>query len=48
MAIILHAGDRGLIPGCDRPKSLKQVVTAPLPTARQHVRVSRVLGDDHY
>ena len=48
MAIILHAGDRGLIPGCDRPKSLKQVVTAPLPTAHQHVRVSRVLRDDRY
>ena len=29
------AGDRGLIPGRDRPKSLKQVVTAPLPNARQ-------------
>ena len=27
---------------------LKQVVTAPLPNARQQVRVSRVLGDDHY
>ena len=27
-----HAGDRNSSPGRDRPKSLKQVVTAPLPT----------------
>ena len=26
----------------------KQVVTASLPNARQKVRVSRVLGDEHY
>ena len=32
----------------DRPKSLKQVVTAPLLNARQQVWVSRVLGDGHY
>ena len=31
----------------DRPKSLKQLVTAPLPNARQKVRMSPVLGDDH-
>ena len=31
----------------DRPKSLKQEVSAPLPNSR-HVRVSRDLGDDHY
>ena len=30
----------------DWHKSLKQVVNAPLPNARQ--QVSRVLGDDHY
>ena len=29
-------------------KSLKQVMTAPLPNARQEVWVSRVLRDDHY
>ena len=43
-----HAGDRGSIPGRDRPTSLKQVVTAPLPNPRQQVRVSRVPGDDHF
>ena len=32
-----HAGDRGLILGWDRPESLKQEVTAPLPNARQQV-----------
>ena len=31
---------------CDRHKSLKQVVNAPLPNARQ--QVSRVFGDNHY
>ena len=31
------AGDRGSIPGRDIPKTLKQVVTAPLPNARQPV-----------
>ena len=29
-------------------QSLKQVVTAPLPNAWRKVRVSRVLGVDHY
>ena len=29
-----YAGDRGSIPGRDRPKSSKQVVTAPLQNAR--------------
>ena len=43
-----HAGDWGSMPGRDRPKSLKQVVTVPLTSARQQVRVSRVLGDNHY
>ena len=33
-------------PGRDRPKSLTQVVTVPLPNARHQVRMSRVLGDD--
>ena len=46
-AFASHAGDRGSIPGRDKPKSLKQVVTAPLPNAWQPVWVSRVLGDDH-
>ena len=32
-----------LNPSCDRPTSLKQVVTSPLLNARQQVRVSRVL-----
>ena len=32
----------------DRPMSLKQAMTAPLPNVTQYVRVSRVLGDDHY
>ena len=35
-------------PVWDRPKSLKQVVTAPLLNARQQMWVSWVLGDDHY
>ena len=29
-------------------KVVKEMVTAPLRNARQQVRVSRVLGDDHY
>ena len=33
-AFASHAGDRGSIPGCVRPNSLKHV-TAPLPSARQ-------------
>ena len=32
----------------DLINSLKQVVSAPLPNARQQVRVSPFLGDDHY
>ena len=36
--------DRGSIPVRDIPKSLKQVVTAPLPTARQ--QLLRDLGVD--
>ena len=48
-AFASHAGDRGSIPGRDRPNSLKQVVTAPLPnTWQQTVCVSRVLLDDLY
>ena len=35
-------------PSRERPKSLKQVVTAPLSNARHLVCVSWVLGDDHY
>ena len=35
-------------PSRDRPKSLKQAVTVPLPNARHEVWVSRVLGDDRY
>ena len=47
-AVALHAGDRGLVFGRVRPKSLKQVVTAPLPNARKQVWVLRLLADDHY
>ena len=36
------------IPGQDRPKSLKQIVTAPRLNARQQVLVSRVLAHDYY
>ena len=36
-AFALYAGDRGSIPGRTIPKSLKQVMTAPLPYARQQV-----------
>ena len=39
-------GDLGSIPGRDRAKSLKQVLTAPLPNAWQ--QVSRVHGDYHF
>ena len=35
-------------PSRDIPKSLKQAVTAPLPSAGHLVWMSRVLGDDHY
>ena len=41
-AFASHAGERGSIPGRDRPR------TAPLSSARHQVRVSRVLGHDHY
>ena len=34
-AFASHAGDRGSIPSGDRPKSKKQVATAPLPNALQ-------------
>ena len=40
-ALASHAGDRGSIPGWNRPMSLKQVVTASW-------EVSRVLGDEQY
>ena len=36
-AYALHAGDQGSIIRRDRAKSLKQVVTAPLPNALQQV-----------
>ena len=36
-AFASHAADRGSILGRDRPKSLKQVLTTPLPSARRHV-----------
>ena len=35
-------------PSCNRPNSLKRVVTAPVPNARQQAWVSRVPGDSHY
>ena len=38
----------GSIPGSDRPKLLKQAVTALMPSVWQQVRTSRVLGDDYY
>ena len=41
-----HAGNKGSIPVGHKPKSLKQLATAPLPKAQQ--QVTRVLGDDHY
>ena len=34
LAFASHAGDGALIPGMDRPQSLYQVGTAPLPNAR--------------
>ena len=36
-AFASHAGDRGSIPGRNRPTSLKQAVTDPLPNAWQLV-----------
>ena len=47
-AITLHVGDRGLIPGHNRPKSLNQVRTTLMPSIRQQVRVAWALRDDHY
>ena len=44
----MRLGDRGSIPGRDRPMSFKQVVTDPLSSAQQQVRVSWVLGDGHF
>ena len=35
-------------PLCDSVIRADWVVTAPLPNAQQQVRVSRVLGDDHF
>ena len=43
-----HAENRGSIPGRNKPKSLKQKVIAPLPSARRQVQVSWILGDDHH
>ena len=42
-ALDTHLKYRGLIPGRDRHKSLKQVVTTPLPNAQE-----QVFGDDHH
>ena len=47
-ALASHAGGRGSIHDRDRPMSLKQVVTAPLPNARSTGVSVTVLGDDHY
>ena len=41
--LALRAGDRGSIPVRDRPKSLKQVMTAPLPNALRQDGVPIVL-----
>lgn len=46
-AFASHAEDLGSIPGCDGPKSFKQIVTAQLSNAWQQVLVLRVLRDDH-
>ena len=52
MAMDYHAGSvcrtLGFEYGGDRPKSLKQVVIAPMAKARQHVWVLRVFEYDHY
>ena len=45
-AFTSHAGDRGSIPGRNRPKLLKQVVTDPMPSVRLQVRVARAFRDD--
>ena len=42
-AFASHAEVLSSISGCDGPRSLKQVMTAPLQSALQ-----LVLGDDHY
>ena len=47
-AFAAYAEDQGSIPGQNRPNSLKQVVMAPQPNARQQEWVLRVLRDDHY
>ena len=47
-AISLHSEVQGSIPGRDRPKSLKQVVTSPVPNAGQQVWESLVLVDGHH
>ena len=47
-AFASHAEGWVLNPSRDRPKSYKQVVTAPLLNARQQERVTQVLGDDPY
>ena len=49
--VIPHAEDRGSIPGRNRPKSLKQLVTAVTAThsaTGASELVSRVTGDGHY
>ena len=45
---VSNEGDQGSIPVHDIPKSLQQVVVAPLPGARQQVSVTYVLGDNKY
>ena len=47
-ALASNAGEQGSIPGRDKPKSVKQVVTAPLPNARQQVWVSWILEDGQF
>ena len=39
---------QGSIPGWDRPKSLKRVLTTTLQNAQQEMQVSQVLGDNQY
>mgnify|MGYP003683533513 CR=1 FL=1 len=46
-AFASHAEDLDSIPGRDRPKSFKQIVTAQLSNAWQQVLVLRVFRDDH-
>ena len=48
-SIRLACGRLGVrIPAATKTKSLKQVVTAPMPNVWHQVWVSRVLGDDHF